>query len=121
VVVRYSMRFIALTISLSLIGCGTSARPSQPNAIPSTPVVLENGNRLDASMTDNELLQNLGLNPKEFVATHTYGKDGEQIVYRHGEQSVSIVRSLVTGTAIIADGPAVSGNWMLGGDAAQSD
>jgi hypothetical protein len=107
-----------LAIAIALVGCNSSSETPQIIHVASTPVVLENGNRLDSTMSDSELLQNLGLDFKEFTPKRTQGKDGYSMEYRHGKQQVTVTRSLVTGISILAEGPSVSGQWSLGGDGA---
>jgi hypothetical protein len=109
-----TMRPRSIVIFVVLFGCNRG--PEGPAThIASNPTILKNGNHLDAAMSDDELLRSLGIDAKDATQTRTQGKDGYSIEYRHGDQRVTITRSLVSGVSILADGPTISGQWSLGG------
>ena len=68
--------------------------------------------RLIPSMSDPEILRELGMDPEAASAEFTQGKDGTSTVYLHGHQQVVITRSKVTGTSVLATGP-LTGHWKL--------
>ncbi|MGB7069581.1 MAG: hypothetical protein WBD22_08810 [Pyrinomonadaceae bacterium] len=96
-----------LILAIVLAGCGT---------FPLSEAVGEahkvNGNTIDASMSDQKILQAFGIDINIAERKKANGPDGYQITYTRGEQSVTILRSRVTGMYVHSSGP-IKGEWRL--------
>lgn len=68
---------------------------------------------LNAGMTDAEILAYFGLDIDCTESLQVQGKDGIQTTYISGERRVSIVRSQVSGLAVVAEGTDSAGAWSL--------
>lgn len=66
---------------------------------------------MSASMTDTEILMYFGLDIESAEVSQVQGKDGIQMTYILGERRVSIVRSQVSGLAVVAKGTDPAGAW----------
>jgi predicted glycosyltransferase len=69
---------------------------------------------VNASMSDAEILNALGLSMEDFDSEFVLGKDGTQTTYCNESQSIKILRSLVSGVTLTATGPSLAGHWHLG-------
>jgi hypothetical protein len=69
--------------------------------------------RLNARMTDDEMIRAFGLDPKSAKREFVQGKDGTSTTYAVADQRITVTRSVLSGITVTASGP-VSGNWALG-------
>jgi hypothetical protein len=68
---------------------------------------------LTAVMSDDQILQTLGLDPAKLTAHVTQGKDGHSTAYSTDNDQVTITRSMVTGVVVIRSRPQGTQTWSL--------
>jgi len=68
---------------------------------------------LTDAMSDDQILQTLGLDPAKLAAHDTQGKDGHSTVYSTDDDQVTITRSVVTGVVAIRSRPQGTQTWSL--------
>jgi hypothetical protein len=71
-----------------------------------------NGKEIKSGMSDAEILKLFGIEIASAKSETHRGPDGSTVSYRSGEQRVSITRSVVSGTNVMAFGP-IAGEWKL--------
>jgi hypothetical protein len=99
-------------------GNASQRNPFYPSSLPSmtenTAESPSNNVSLTAAMTDAEILAYFNLDIQTAAAERVQGKDGVQMTYVLGEARVSVVRSQVSGLAVVAEGTNPAGAWSLG-------
>jgi tetratricopeptide (TPR) repeat protein len=68
---------------------------------------------LTGAMSDDQILQTLGLDPAKLTAHVTQGKDGHSTAYSTDNDQVTITRSMVTGVVVIRSRPQGTQTWSL--------
>ena len=106
--------FSLLVAILLTLGCDSPATPNQSQVPASNPTEAEIVATLEASMTNAEMLATLGFSVTNFHHELVNGKDGTQETFRNDTQTVTIIRSLVTGVRVTARGEALNGSWHAG-------
>jgi hypothetical protein len=89
-------------------GSVTTTKPASSTTMPAADAV-----RLNAGMTDAEIVRAFGLDPESAKREFVQGKDGTSTTFATGNQQVTVTRSVVSGVTVIASGP-TSGSWKLG-------
>jgi hypothetical protein len=110
---KQSLFFILISL-IAIVGCTAYQNASRQNGAPLTVETKSETPKLDASMTDAEILAYFELDINTAEAEQVQGKDGIQMTYVSNERRVSIVRSQVSGLSIVADGTNPTGAWSPG-------
>jgi len=92
---------VALLASCARPGTGVS---------PAGPPTATGGTNLTASMTDDQILRSLGLDPGKVSYRVTQGKYGQSTEYTAGTDRVVITRSIVSGLSVMHGAQ----SWSLG-------
>src|SRR5689334_9661108 len=90
---------------------GTAAPATVPAGGTTRPAV--DTSRLNARMTDDEIIGAFGLEASSVKRELVRGKDGTSTTFTSGGQKVTVTRSLVSGVTVVASGPK-SGVWTVG-------
>ena len=112
-----SLIFLSLSLSLfsscdktPLIGKQETPQPTStptstgPRTV-STGDQTVNGNTINSTMNDADILKAFDIDIEKATAKRSQGPDGFSMTYVLGEQNVSITRSIVSGINVIAWGP----------------
>ena len=110
---RYFYLIVVLAATIS--GCEKpSNRPASSEALASSSVSRTEAD-LSPSMSDEQILRAIGLDPVALKSHREQGKDGYTMVYENGASEVMITRSRVSGVTVIRLRPAEQmREWKLG-------
>jgi hypothetical protein len=111
---NYRVLLIAMLVPI-LFGCGKSSRPGLTNRPADAMPADSAPTTLSASLSDDEILRALKLDPKALQAERDQGKDGHTTSYRDADNQVFITRSKVSGVIVMRLKPeSQKQEWMLG-------
>lgn len=106
------MRRMVLFFALFIIASCSRPFLIDPPGPPDRPEPQVNGRTLSPAMSDTEILDVFGMDISKAESQKVQGRDGYQITYTLGRQKVTVVRSVVSGVFVSAEGP-IQGHWNL--------
>jgi hypothetical protein len=101
-------------VILSISACDDTSPTKVRSTVDRSWTADEVARAVNATMSDAEILNALGLSMEDFDSEFVLGKDGTQTTYRNESQSIKILRSMVSGVTLTATGPSLAGHWHLG-------